>query len=257
MAVPKKRPVSKRHARPTTAEWKARIDLAAAHRLTGLFGWTNVIYNHISLRVPDQPDRFLLKPHELMFEEVTASSLLKLDLQGNVLAPTGRKANPGFNIHAAILTARSDIACVVHVHTEEGMAVSADPRGLLPLTQDAMHFYNRIAYHDYDGLATGEGGRQKLVDDLGSHHVLIMRHHGLLTCGSDVATAMLLMKYLVSCCRTQLMLQAAGANIVVPPPDVCEATARQWEKYYGKALPEAEWAALVRWADRANPGFRK
>jgi ribulose-5-phosphate 4-epimerase/fuculose-1-phosphate aldolase len=242
--------------RLSQAEMNARIDLAAAHRMAGAFGWTNVIYNHISLRLPGEPQRFLFKPHELMFEEVTASSLLTMNMDGTVADPPNGKTNPGFTIHAAILSSKPEINCVVHVHTDEGMAVSALRDGLLPISQDAMHFYNRIAYHEYDGLSAGNRARHKLVDDLGFHKAMIMRNHGLLTCAGDIATAILLMKYLTSSCKAQLMLQATGAEIVIPPPDACEAAARQWDNYYGKSTPEAEWNALLRLVDRMDSSYR-
>ncbi len=242
----------------SVAETSARHDLAAAYRLAAAYGWTNIIYSHISLRHPEEPEVFLFKPHDVMFEEVTASGLMKMDLRGNVLAPNGAAANPGFTIHADIMKARSDVNCVVHVHTDEGMAVSAQADGLLPFSQDAMHFYNRLAYHDYGGLATGsDGERNRLASDLGSNRAMILRNHGLLTCGESLAMAVILMKYLTSCCKSQLMLQASGVRLNIPPPAACEAAAAQWDGYYRKSTLQAEWGTLTRWMDRLDKGYRQ
>jgi len=238
------------------AERTARVDLAAAYRVAAVYGWSNLIYNHIALRVPNEPDHFLFKPHELMFEEVTASSLLKVDLKGNSVDGTGRKPHPGFTIHAAVLQARPDVTCVVHVHPEEGIAMAAHGEGLKPISQDSMHFYNRIGYNDYDGQASPTDQRSKMVADLGPHWALILRNHGLLTCADSAALAIMLMKYLVMSCRTQLMLEAAGVPIVIPPPDVCEGAAKRWDAQYKKGPPTAEWDSILRMLDRQNPGFR-
>jgi ribulose-5-phosphate 4-epimerase/fuculose-1-phosphate aldolase len=238
------------------AEQRARIDLAAAYRVAAVFGWSNLIYNHITLRVPGEDDHILIKPHELMFEEVTASSLLKIDLKGNSVDGTGRKSHPGFTIHAAVMVARPDVNCVVHVHPEEGIAMAAHQHGLRPLSQDSMHFYNRVGYNSYDGQASPTDQRAQMVTDLGAKWALIMRNHGLLTCANTAALALMLMKYLVLSCRTQLMLEATGAPIIIPPPEVCEDAARRWEAQYAKGPPTAEWNALQRMLDRVNPGYR-
>lgn len=241
----------------TDREREAREDLAAAYRICGIYGWTNLIYSHISLRVPGQPEHFLFKPHELMFEEVTASSLIKMTLDGELVEPTGAASNPGYTIHASILSARPDVNCVLHVHSNAGMAISAIEAELLPLTQDAMHFYRRLSYHAYEGLSQAGTSRDQVVDDLGGNRAMILRNHGLLTCGGNVAQAVVLMKYLVDCCATQLMVQATGAPISLPGPEACERAAAQWDKYYA-SNPELadEWSALVRMVDRLNPGQR-
>jgi ribulose-5-phosphate 4-epimerase/fuculose-1-phosphate aldolase len=238
------------------AERRARIDLAAAYRIAAVFGWSNLIYNHITLRVPGEDQNMLIKPHELMFEEVTATSLLKIDMKGITVDGTGRKSHPGFTIHASVMQARPDVNCVVHVHPEEGIAMSAHKTGLLPLSQDSMHFYNRVGYNAYDGQASPTDQRQQMVKDLGPHWALIMRNHGLLTCAYDAALGLILMKYLVLSCRTQLMLEATGAEMIIPPPQVCEDAAKRWEAQYAKAPPQAEWDALLRMLDRVNPGYR-
>jgi ribulose-5-phosphate 4-epimerase/fuculose-1-phosphate aldolase len=239
------------------AEWNARVDLAAAYRASAVYGWSNLIYNHIALRAPGEPHLFLFKPHELMFEEVTASSLLKVDMEGKTVDGTGRKAHPGYTIHASVLQARPDVQCVVHVHPEEGIAMSAHGEGLKPISQDSMHFYNRIGYNDYDGQASPGDQRKKMVADLGPHWALILRNHGLLTCADNTALAVMLMKYLVMSCRTQLMLEAAGAPIIIPPPEVCQAASNRWAAQYAKGPPTAEWDSILRMLDRLNPGYRE
>lgn len=237
------------------AEHQARIDLAAAYRLAAIFGWNNIIYNHIALRVPGESNHFLFKQHELMFEEVAASNLLKLDMNGLAVDGSGRKGHPGFSIHAAVLQARPDVNCVIHVHPQAGMAMSALKCGLLPITQDSMHFYNRIGYNDYDGLSSAADRRDNMIRDLSNHRALILRNHGLLTCANSAALALLFMRYLVGSCETQLMLQAAGGEIIIPPADVCEEAAQRWDAQYAKAFPSAEWAAMLRIVDRLNPGY--
>lgn len=240
----------------TEAEWQARVDLAAAHRLVDLYGWTNLIYNHVTLRVPGEPGHFLVKPHALMFDEVCASNLLKLPLDASLMTEDENVNTAGFTIHTALLQARPDLHCTMHVHTEAGMAMSAHGKGLLPLNQGAMRFYNRIAYHDYEGLSKDLDERDRLARDLGpTHKAMILRNHGLLTAGATVVEALTSMLYLVTSCKTQLMLEAAGAPLLVPSPEVCEHAARQWENiaHFG---PRDEWPAFLRMADRADPSYR-
>ncbi|MBL0422705.1 class II aldolase/adducin family protein [Ramlibacter sp. AW1] len=237
------------------AEWQARVDLAAAHRLVDHYGWSNLIYNHVVLRVPGQPSCFLVKPHNLAFDEVCASNLLKLPLHGEQSTEDQNVNTAGFTIHTAILAARPELNCTMHVHTEEGMALSAHGGGLLPINQGAMRFYDRIAYHDYEGLSKGLDERERIARDLGSHRAMIMRNHGLLTAGGTVVEALTAMRYLVMSCRTQLLLEATGAPIRIPPPEVCERAARQWEAiaHFG---PRDEWPAYLRRIDRIDTSYR-
>lgn len=238
------------------AEWQARVDLAAAHRLVDIYGWSNLIYNHVTLRVPDQPEYFLVKPHKLMFDEVRASNLLKLRLDGKMLTEDENVNTAGFTIHTAILNARPDLNCTAHVHTAAGMAMSAHAKGLLPLNQGSMRFYNRISYHDYEGLSKDLDERERLARDLGpKNKVMIMRNHGLLTAGSSVVEALTSMLYLVTSCKTQLMLEAAGAPLLIPSPEVCERAALQWESISDFG-PRDEWPAYLRIADRVDPSYR-
>jgi ribulose-5-phosphate 4-epimerase/fuculose-1-phosphate aldolase len=239
------------------AEWNARVDLAAAYRLVHIHGWSNLIYNHVTLRVPGEPDRFLVKSHHLLFDEVCASNLLKLRVDGSLEPGQDEVNTAGFTIHTAILAARPDIHCTVHVHTEAGMAMSAHGKGLLPLNQGAMRFHNRLSYHDYEGISESLDERERIARDLGPvNKAMIMRNHGLLTAGPTVVEALTSMLYLVTSCRTQLMLEATGAPLVIPPPGVCERAARQWEKVMARA-PIDEWPAYLRIADRADRSYRQ
>ncbi|CAG9263115.1 class II aldolase/adducin family protein [Paraburkholderia caribensis] len=245
------------HGNFSEAEWNARVDLAATYRLVAHYGWANLIYNHIALRVPGEPDAFLLKRHSVMFDEVTASNLIKISLSGKPLDEEGDDVNAaGFTIHTAILAARRDINCTVHIHSEAGMAMSAHGGGLLSITQAAMRFHNRLSYHDYEGISTDLSESERLQRDLGTHNkAMILRNHGLLTCGATASEALSLMRYLVISCETQLRLEATGAPIVNPPEDVCERTAKQWERHVEHAGLE-DWPAYLRVADRIDPGFR-
>lgn len=234
------------------SEHGARVNLAAAYRLCGHYGWTSLIYNHISLRVPGEPDMFLVKPDELLFEEVTASSLLKVPSRGSAEADeTINRA--GYTIHTAVLHARPDIHCCVHVHTNAGMAVSACADGLLPVNQGAMRFHERVSYHDYEGIAHDLDESARIARDLGPRNkAMILRNHGLLTAGIHCADAMSLMRSLIATCETQLMLQASGCTLTFPSVEVRERTARQWD-----ALDTSkEWPAQLRFLDARYPGFR-
>ena len=240
----------------TPEEWQVRVDLAAAYRLVAHFGWDDVVYTHITARVPGAKDQFLINPFGTMFGEVTASSLVKIDVAGNVIAPTDARINPaGFVVHSAIHMHRHDAQCVLHTHTRAGMAVSATKDGLLPLNQKSLTFYNRVGYHDYEGLAFDTAERDRLFRDLGPHKALILRNHGLLTVGEDCAEAFSLMYSLEVACQLQVDTLAMGREIVLPRPEVCEHTARQFETY-----PDGprirEWPGLIRMLDRLDPSYR-
>ncbi|SMH34669.1 class II aldolase/adducin family protein [Azospirillum agricola] len=241
-------PRSTRHC--SDVEWKARVDLAAAYRLFDRLGMTDLIYTHMSARIPDTPDHFLINPYGLMFHEVTPDNLVKVDIDGNLVeAREGDAVNPaGFTIHSAVHQARHDAGAVIHLHTDAGMAVSAQADGLLPITQHSLRWYNRIAYHAYEGIALDLAERERLVADLGSHHSMILRNHGLLTVGRDVPEAAVLMYYLEQACRQQVMALSGGRPLITPPHDVCEHTARQYEHAYPRA-GVLEWDALLRWLD--------
>jgi ribulose-5-phosphate 4-epimerase/fuculose-1-phosphate aldolase len=228
----------------SAAEQQARVDLAAAHRLAGLYGWTHLIYNHFTMRVPGEPQHFLVKPHNARFEEVTASSLIKVDMAGKSVDGDIDVAITGVTIHSAVFEARADINCVMHAHTAIGMAISTHPKGLLPITQSAMRFYDRLGYHDYEGVSDDGNERERIARDLGARaNAMILRNHGLLTCGATVGLAFGRMYHLMLAANAQLMIEATGQSPLVPPPEVCEHAAKQVEKYDRET---GEWVALLR-----------
>jgi len=240
--------------RVSEAERHTRSELAALYRLAEHYGWTDLIYNHFSARVPGEP-AFLIKRHAALFEEVRASDLVKVCLDGSDLdkAPI----NPaGFTIHAAVLNARPDVNYVLHVHTAAGMAVSAIREGLVLVSQEAMQFHRRVSYHDFEGIATDLSESERLAADLGPQNkAMILRNHGLLTCGATPAEALSKMRYLVEACELQLALQGTGREIVVPSDQTCERAAGQMEQYQ-KISDAEEWHAYLRIAERIDPSFR-
>lgn len=240
----------------SAAEWQARIELAAAYRLVARRGWDDLIYTHVSARHPERDDAFLINPFGLRFAEVTASNLLMIDEAGKLLSDSPHRANPsGFAIHAAVHRAREDAHCVMHLHTDAGMAVSMLQCGLLPLSQHAMRFWKNIGYHDYEGIALSPAEAGRLVEHLGPHPALILRNHGTLTCGRTVAEAFVLMDTLEKACRTQLTAMAASPQLNLPPEEVLDHTLAQltgdWEPE-----GELEWPALLRMLDREEPDYR-
>jgi ribulose-5-phosphate 4-epimerase/fuculose-1-phosphate aldolase len=235
------------------SEWKARVALAACYRLVAQLGLDDMIYNHISLRVPGRPGEFLLNPYGMLFEEITASSLVRIDLQGRKLEDTPYEVNAAaFVIHGAVHESRHDAQCVLHTHSDASVAVSAQAEGLLPLSQFAMRFYQRQAFHDYEGVAIDLDEQARLVRDFGTHPVMLLRNHGVLTVGRTAAEAFMLLYYFERAARIQLQMQAAAAggagSIVVPPHEVCERAARQFWEQQGDILiaGEREWPALTR-----------
>lgn len=241
------------------AEWNCRVQLAAAYRLTEKLGLSDLIYTHISTRVPGRHDQFLLNPHGWFFDEITASSLVKIDVDGNPVEDDRFKVNaPGFTIHSAMHRARPDVECVVHLHTIAGMAVSAMECGLLPLNQVSMQYYNRVGYHDYEGLSLDLSERERLVKAIGDKPYLILRNHGLLTTGRSVAEAFVRMYYLNRACEIQLATLSAGQKLVIPPPEVCEHTAQQLETYAKRDTVHLDriWTALMRLVDRDGGSYR-
>jgi ribulose-5-phosphate 4-epimerase/fuculose-1-phosphate aldolase len=238
------------------AERQVRIDLAACYRLVAHFAMDDVVYTHITARVPGARDQFLINPFGTMFGEVTASSLVKIDVAGNVIAPREAKINPaGFIVHSAIHLHRHDAGCVLHTHTRAGMAVAAMKEGLLPLNQKSMMFYNRVGYHDYEGLAFSTDERARLFRDLGPHKALILRHHGLLVVGEDCAEAFSLIYSLEVACRLQVDALSLNRAVTLPDPRICEHTARQFETYPDPPR-EREWPGLLRLLDRLDPSYR-
>ncbi|CAN7683352.1 class II aldolase/adducin family protein [Bosea sp. LjRoot9] len=243
------------------ATLQIRIDLAAAYRLIHRLGLDDSIYTHISARLPGREDHFLINPYGMRFEEVCASNLVTVDLDGKVVDdPLGLGINPaGFTIHSAVHAARHDALCVLHTHTVAGVAVACQKDGLLPLNQWSMQFTNSIAYHDYEGIALDLDERERLVADLGDKYVMILRNHGLLTCGRSVAEAFKLTYNMERSCRAQLAIQSAGAAFVLPSAAVAEKTAGQYARAYDgmelRGKPDAEWDAFKRMLERSDPDF--
>jgi ribulose-5-phosphate 4-epimerase/fuculose-1-phosphate aldolase len=239
------------------AEWQARVDLAAAYRLVALYGWDDLIFTHISARAPGPEHHFLLNPYGMMFEEVTASSLVKIDLNGNKVSDTPYFINPaGFTIHSAVHAAREDALCVMHLHTDYGIAVSAQEQGLLPISQQAMFPLNSLAYHDYEGLALNEAEKPRLVTDLGDKNYMILRNHGLLTVGKSVAEAFLSMYILERACRIQILAQSGGGVLHNVPKDIINLTAKQMSAVTVGQGADLTWPGLLRKLDRIDSSFR-
>jgi ribulose-5-phosphate 4-epimerase/fuculose-1-phosphate aldolase len=242
--------------RVSDAEWQARVELAAAHRYAEHSQWTDLIFNHFTVRVPGEPNNFLVKQHELMFEEVTASNLLKISMDGSPVGTNAQVNAAGFTIHTAVFEARPDVNAVVHIHGAPGMVLAAHAHGLRYLCQEAMMFYNRVGYHDFEGIAVDLDERGRLARNLGTHKALVMRNHGLLTCGHSIGEAVVMMHNLISSAEVQARVEATGQDICIPPPDVCEKTAQQFETFIERDHCEPQWQAIMRWLDRRDASFR-
>src|SRR5947209_6861475 len=242
----------------STEEWQARVDLAAAYRLVALYGWDDLIFTHISSRVPGPEHHFLLNPYGMMFEEVTASSLVKIDLAGNKVTESPYFINPaGFTIHSAVHAAREDALCVMHLHTVYGIAVSAQKDGLLPISQQAMLALASLAYHDYEGLALDEEEKSRLVADLGDKKFMILRNHGLLTLGRTAAEAFLGMFLLERACEIQIMAQSGGGELAKIPNDIVDRVASQMSAVTMDQGAALTWPGLLRKLDRIDPSYRE
>jgi ribulose-5-phosphate 4-epimerase/fuculose-1-phosphate aldolase len=237
-------------------ERELRIDLAACYRLVAHFGWDDLVFTHISARVPGTEDAFLINPYGMLFEEITASSLVKVDARGEKLAPSDWPINPaGFVIHSAVHAARHDVQCVLHVHTNAGVAVSAQEAGLLPISQIATIALASLGYHDYEGIALRDDEKPRLVADLGRHAALILRNHGLLTVGATVADAFLAMYSLERACEVQLLAQAGGGALRLVDARILsgvKASAEAVTKGLGGGIA---WPALLRKLDRLDPSY--
>lgn len=238
-------------------EWAIRVDLAAAYRLVAHYGWDDLIFTHLSARIPGPEHHFLLNPYNLMFEEVTASSLVKVDMQGMPVGPTPFITNPaGFTIHSAVHMARPDAQAVMHLHTPHGQAVSAHGEGLLPLTQTAMLIRGDVAYHDYEGVAVDLDERERIVADLGDKGAMLLRNHGTLALGESVGEAFLKLYFLERACEAQILALSAGEdNLNNPPQGSPELTAEQGKLGLKMAARALAWPALLRKAYRLDPAF--
>jgi ribulose-5-phosphate 4-epimerase/fuculose-1-phosphate aldolase len=239
------------------SERRTRIDLAACYRLMPLFGMSDLIYNHITARIPGSDDEFLINPYGLMYEEITASSLIKINLKGEILDnPSGEFGvnQAGYVIHSAVHGARHDVGCVIHTHTRAGMAVSAMKQGLIPLAQTSMRFRD-IAYHDYEGVAIDTDEQERLLADLGNQDAMILRNHGLLVASPSVAEAFNAMYWLEMACRVQVDALCSGAELVLPPQHVIDKTFNLYQPHVRRPFGIMEWPAMLRYLDRRNPGY--
>lgn len=241
----------------TKQEWQARVDLAAAYRLVAYYGWDDLIFTHLSVRVPGPEHHFLINPYGMMFEEITASSLVKINLQGEIVSPSPYFINPaGFTIHSAVHAAREDALCVIHLHTSNGVAVSAQKKGLLPISQQSLFALASLAYHDYEGLALNEDEKSRLVADLGNKNNLILINHGLLTVGKTPAEAFLSMYILESACRIQILAQAGGVSLQSVPDSILEKVASQLGAVTIGQGAQLAWPGLLRKLDRLDPSYK-
>ena len=243
-------------------EWQARVDLAACYRLMDLYGMTDLIANHISVRVPGEHDAFLINAYGLLYEDITASSLLKIDHEGNILAKPDFGPGldygvnrAGFVIHSAIHMAKPDVHCVIHTHTWPGMAVSTMECGLLANTQTSMRFAH-ISYHDFDGVVIDLAAREGLVKDLGDNNAMILRNHGLLTTGATIPEAFNAMHRLELSCKTQIAAMSCNTRLIEVPADVVEATYLNYQPHVRRPFGLLDWPALLRKLDRLDPSFR-
>lgn len=239
----------------TPEEWRTRVDLAACYRLVALFRWDDLVFTHISAKLPGPEESFLINPYGMMFEEITASSLVKVDLAGRKLEDSPQPINPaGFVIHSAIHTARADVGCVLHTHSLNGIAVSAQKSGVLPLSQQSIFVLASLGYHDYEGVALRDEEKPRLVADLGDKTFLMLRNHGLLTAGATIAEAFQSMYLFEAACTIQVRAQAGGTLVPVPQPiiDGAPEMARMVTKGQGAQLA---WPGLLRRLDRQLPGY--
>ncbi|WP_372958851.1 class II aldolase/adducin family protein [Marinobacter sp.] len=238
-------------------EWEARVNLAAAYRLTALFGWDDLVFTHISARVPGPKHHFLINPYGMMFEEMTASSLVKIDLDGHKVDDSPYDINPaGFTIHSAIHQAREDAMCVFHTHSINGVAVASQKEGLLPISQHSLFVLASLGYHDYEGVALNDDEKPRLVRDLGDRTVLMLRNHGLLTVGASPAEAFVAMYMSEAACSIQLRAQAGGSELVPIPQQILDGIRRQASQVTrGLDAERLVWPGLLRRLDRRNPGY--
>ena len=245
------------HSQVSAEEWALRVDLAACYRLIALYGWDDLVFTHVSARVPGSEDHFLINAYGLLFEEMTASSLVKVDLDGNKVMDTEYVVNPaGFTIHSAVHSARHDAGCVLHTHTKAGVAVSTLEEGLQPISQISLFPYSTLAYHDYEGIALNEAEKPRLVADLGDKRALILRNHGLLTLGNTVPDAFVMMYALETACQVQLMAQSTGSDIIPVPQPIVAGIQAQVEQVTKGLGGDLVWPGLLRKLDRVDASFR-
>lgn len=238
-------------------EWQLRVDLAAAYRLIALYSWDDLIFTHVSARIPGEEHHFLINPYGMMFEEITASSLVRVDQEGNKIDPDDFDINPaGFTIHSAIHAIRDDATCVMHTHTTAGVAVSAQKEGLLPLSQQSLFPLSNLAYHDYEGVALREDEKARLQKDLGNNNFMILRNHGLLTTGGSIADAFLGMYILQRACEVQIQALSGNREMTPIPAGIVDTIRQQAEQVTRGMGGQLAWPGLLRKLDRIDTGFR-
>ncbi len=238
------------------AEWQLRVDLAAAYRLVALYGWSDLVFTHISARIPGPEHHFLINPYGLMFDEITASSLVKVDQACQKLIASPFPVNPaGFTIHSCIHAAREDAGCVLHTHSRAGVAVSAQKCGVLPISQQSTFVLASLGYHSYEGVALRDDERPRLQADLGNNNYLMLRNHGLLTVGKTIAEAFLSMYTFENTCRIQIDAQAGG-ELVTVDPRILEGLSQVMKTVTAGQGAQIAWPALLRKLDRTDPGYK-
>jgi ribulose-5-phosphate 4-epimerase/fuculose-1-phosphate aldolase len=243
--------------RVSAEEWKLRIDLAATYRLVAMHGWDDMIFTHISARVPGPEHHFLINPYGMTFDEITASSLVKIDLEGNIVMDSPFFVNPaGFTIHSALHEAREDAQCVLHVHTDDGVGVSAQEGGLLPLSQQALLLQPHIAYHDYEGVALNLDERERLVKDMGDKKLMILRNHGTLATGQTCGLAFIAIYFLERACSAQIRAMSGGAKLNMPSAEAIATTADQSKTLFQPGIDELAWPGLLRKLDRVDTSYK-
>ena len=245
--------------RVSQPEWQTRVDLAACYRLVHHYGMDDLVYNHISARVPGEEGHFLINAYGMTYDEITASSLVKVDFDGNIVqdSGTGYGINrAGFVIHSAVHRGRPDVACVIHTHTPAGMAVSAMECGLQPLTQNAM-FFSGVGYHDYEGPAVDLDEQKRLVADLGGHVAMILRNHGLLAVGATIPEAFITIYWLERACQAQVLASSSADPLILPGKEVVKTTNDRYKPGQRRNIGELEWAGMLRLVERRYPGFRE
>ena len=237
-------------------EWQLRVDLAATYRLIAMYGWDDMIFTHISVRVPGPEHHFLINPYGMLFEEITASSLVKVDLEGNIVMDSPYFVNPaGFTIHSAIHMAREDAQCVLHLHTDDGVAVSAQKDGLLPISQNSLLVRSHLAYHEYEGVALNLDERQRLIADIGDKKLLMLRNHGTLAVGENCAMAFVGIYTLERACAQQVRAMTGELNM--PPKAALDVTADQSQALFkAGGIDLLAWPALMRKLDRLDPSYK-
>ncbi|EFI60096.1 MULTISPECIES: class II aldolase/adducin family protein [Comamonas] len=240
-------------------EWRTRIDLAAAYRLVALMGWDDMVYTHITAKIPGPEHHFLINPYGMMFDEITASSLVKVDLAGNVVMDSPFPINPaGFTIHSAVHAAREDAGCVLHTHSVNGVAVSAQADGVLPISQQSIFVLSSLGYHDYEGVALRDDEKPRLVRDLSNNNFFMLRNHGLLTVGQSVADAFMAMYTFESVCMIQVRAQSGGGRLTMIDPAIIATSAQQAQQVTkGMGSGALNWPGLLRRLDRRSPGYER